>query len=128
MEVLESQLAAAVTAIRLIVESLGALIVTAGALAVILAWGKARLRKGPRPGFRGLRLRLSEYLALALEFQLAGDILSTTIAPSWEELGRLAAIAAIRTFLNYFLEREMSELRGHPAEQGTAPGTTQLGR
>ena len=49
------------------------------------------------------------YLSLALEFQLAADILSTAIAPTWEELGKLGVTATIRTALNYFLSREMKE-------------------
>jgi uncharacterized membrane protein len=47
------------------------------------------------------------WLALALEFQLAADILSTTVSPSLEALARLAIIAVIRTFLNYFLTKEL---------------------
>jgi len=38
---------------------------------------------------------------------LAADILATAIAPTWDEIGKLAAIAALRTALNYFLEREL---------------------
>lgn len=56
-----------------------------------------------------LRLRLGSWLALALEFQLGADILSTTIAPTFEELGKLGAIALIRTFLNYFISQELAE-------------------
>jgi uncharacterized membrane protein len=48
---------------------------------------------------------------LALEFQLGADILSTAIAPSWDEIGKLGAIAVIRTGLNYFLSIEMREER-----------------
>jgi len=46
---------------------------------------------------------------LALEFQLAADILATTVAPSWAQIGKLGAIAVIRTGLNYFLAREIKE-------------------
>jgi uncharacterized membrane protein len=46
-----------------------------------------------------------------LTFQLAADVLETAITTSWDEVARLAAIAAIRTFLNYFLERDLSEIR-----------------
>lgn len=56
-----------------------------------------------------LRIRLGSWLALALEFQLGADILATTVAPSWESLGKLGAIAIIRTFLNYFLNQELVE-------------------
>ncbi|MEO1067536.1 MAG: DUF1622 domain-containing protein [Cyanobacteria bacterium J06638_6] len=57
--------------------------------------------------FVEVRLKFGMWLALALEFQLGADILNTTIAPSTEALIRLASIAVIRTFLNYFLSKEI---------------------
>jgi uncharacterized membrane protein len=60
-------------------------------------------------------LRYARWLVAGLTFQLAADIIETSIEPSWDEIGRLASIAAIRTFLNYFLERDMSEVREYPA-------------
>ena len=57
--------------------------------------------------FLDIRLRFGSWLALALEFQLGSDILSTTITPSFQALGKLGAIAVIRTFLNYFLTQEL---------------------
>src|SRR5690348_6963791 len=54
-----------------------------------------------------LRLGLGRWLAVALEFELAADILRTAISPTWQEIGMLAAIAAIRTGLNYFLQLEI---------------------
>ncbi|QLG12342.1 DUF1622 domain-containing protein [Deinococcus sp. D7000] len=56
---------------------------------------------------QNLRLQLGRWLAIALEFLLAADILLTAIAPTWEDIGKLGAIALIRTALNYFLEREI---------------------
>lgn len=56
-------------------------------------------------------LRFAGSLMLALEFALAADIAETAVSPTWEELGQLAAIAAIRTFLNYFLEKDLAETR-----------------
>jgi uncharacterized membrane protein len=55
------------------------------------------------------RLAFSRYLVLALEFQLAADIVKTAAEPNWTDLGILAVVAAIRTFLNFFLQREMKE-------------------
>jgi len=57
--------------------------------------------------FIELRLNFGSWLALALEFQLGADILFTTITPSFVALGKLAAISIIRTFLNYFLNKEL---------------------
>lgn len=54
-----------------------------------------------------MRLFLGRFLALGLEFQLAGDILRTAISPSFTQIGQLAAIAAIRTALNFFLSKEI---------------------
>jgi uncharacterized membrane protein len=59
------------------------------------------------PQTEQLRLRLGRWLALALEFELGADILRTAIAPTWNEIGQLAAIATIRTALNYFLQQEI---------------------
>ena len=58
---------------------------------------------------RAAWLSLARWLVLGLEFMLAADIVRTAISPSWDDIGMLAAIAVIRTFLNYFLERDMKE-------------------
>jgi uncharacterized membrane protein len=58
-----------------------------------------------------VRLRLGRWLAVALEFLLAADILKTAVAPTWNEIGKLAAIATLRTLLNYFLEKEIDRER-----------------
>ena len=67
---------------------------------------------------RAVRLRLGRGLALALELLLAADILQTAIAPTWDDIGKLAAVAAIRTALNYFLEREVQAAESQAAEAG----------
>ncbi|OFZ53397.1 MAG: hypothetical protein A2428_10015 [Bdellovibrionales bacterium RIFOXYC1_FULL_54_43] len=54
-----------------------------------------------------LRLRLGRALSIALELLLAADILRTAMAPTWDEIGKLAAIVVLRTSLNFFLEREI---------------------
>ena len=53
--------------------------------------------------FRGF----AGWLVLALEFLLAADILKSAISPTWTEIGQLAAIALIRTFLNYSLGHDL---------------------
>ena len=58
-----------------------------------------------------IRLALGRSLTVALELLLAADILKTAVAPSWNDIGQLAAIAAIRTLLNYFLEKELEGSR-----------------
>jgi len=104
----EGLLHQAVQGLRLAVETVGASVI---ALGVVMAAGYflRALVKGQPADFNQIRLVLSRYLALALEFQLGSDILSTAVAPSWDQIGKLAAIAVIRTVLNYFLTREMQE-------------------
>ena len=71
------------------------------------------------PTTEDIRLRLGRWLALALEFELGADILRTAIAPTWIEIGQLAAIATIRTLLNYFLQQEVD--RAAQRQQGVTP-------
>lgn len=53
------------------------------------------------------RVKFGSAVAVALELLLGADVLATAVAPSWNDIGQLAAIATIRTILNYFLEREL---------------------
>ncbi len=106
----EGTIVNAVQWLRLLVETTGALIIGIGVVAA--AYQLARALLPPRlKSYNGIRLTLARFLALALEFQLGADILSTAIAPSWDQIGKLGAIAVIRTGLNYFLTREMREER-----------------
>jgi uncharacterized membrane protein len=61
---------------------------------------------------RDVWLRYARWLVAGLTFQLAADIIETSITTGWDAVGRIAAIAVIRTFLNYFLERDLAEVRG----------------
>ena len=66
-----------------------------------------------------IRLSLGRWLTLAIEFELAADILRTAVTPTWNDIGQLAAIVVLRTVLNYFLQREVSraESRRQPTSQ-----------
>lgn len=115
--VIETTIVNGVEWLRLSVETIGAGVIAMG---VIVAMGAfiQELRQGEAHDFNRVRLTLARYLALALEFQLGADILSTAIAPSWDQIGKLGAIAVIRTALNFFLMREMKAEKG---EVATAP-------
>lgn len=106
----ESGVIQAVLWLKLGVETIGAAIIALGILSAAWLLVKAVARR-QTADFTAIRLTLARFLALALEFQLGADILSTAIAPSWEQIGKLGAIAVIRTALNYFLSREMREER-----------------
>ena len=60
--------------------------------------------------FREVLVRYGHWLVAGLTFQLAADIIETSIAPNWQDVGQLGAITVIRTFLNFFLERDLAEL------------------
>lgn len=96
----------AVEWLRLLVKTLGAVVIAVGvAVAVVGLIRHALHARGT--SFTPVRLSFARFLAL--ELQLAADILSTSVAPTWERIGKLAAIAIIRTALNYFLSREMKD-------------------
>jgi uncharacterized membrane protein len=112
----ESGVIEAVQWLKLGVETIGAFIICLGILVAGRLFMKALL-KGNTADFTAIRLSLARYLALALEFQLGADILTTAIAPSWEQIGKLGAIAVIRTALNFFLSKEMKDERGATSEK-----------
>lgn len=114
VESLEHGLIDLVTLLKLVLEAIAVFMVAVG----LVRTGQLAIqlkRRGKRLAVRGsstlsfvqVRCQFGMWLALALEFQLGADILATTIAPSFEALGKLGAIALIRTFLNYFLNQEL---------------------
>jgi uncharacterized membrane protein len=131
----ERLVATAVGWLRLGIEVVGAGVVAFGFVVGLAAFARASLPRTHADAYPGVRLILARYLAVALEFQLAADILSTAIAPSWDAIGRLGAVAVIRTGLNYFLGKEMEseagrlEAAGAPAAaRRRALGAPEAGR
>ena len=59
---------------------------------------------------RPMRIRLGQAMVMGLEFQVAADILKTALAPTWNDILQLAALIALRTVLNFLLERELQGL------------------
>ena len=70
--------------------------------------------------------RFGVWLLLGLEFELAADIIGSVFSPTWQEVGKLGAIAVIRTFLNYFLEKDLEEAEASGEEP--APDGVRLSR
>jgi uncharacterized membrane protein len=109
--------------VALAIEAVAIAIIAFGALEAVIAI----IRVGVRPGVtnddrRAVWLTFARWLVAGLTFQLAADVVNTSFAPTWDELGHLAAIAAIRTFLSYFLDREVEDTREkqHHGRQGPA--------
>ena len=94
--------------VALAAEAIGALIVAVAIVATIGRYARDLFGRSESFPQERLRLGVGRALALALEFLLAADIVRTAVAPTWDEIGKLAAIAAIRTALNFFLQREIA--------------------
>ena len=93
---LEGTIIVAVRWVKLGVELFGAGLVTLGVCVAIVHLTRTLAARKP-PEFTTTRLILARYLALALEFELGADILGTAVPPSWDQSGKLAAVAVIRT-------------------------------
>ena len=93
------------------VEILAALIIGAAVFQVLFSYANSFVKANYAISKEAIRIQFGSSVAVALELMLGADVLATAVAPSWDELGKLAAIAVIRTALNYFLERELSHIR-----------------
>ncbi len=98
--------------VSLVLDIIAVLMVAVGAICALVE----SLRAIARRHVAGMQLRaifidFARWLVAALTFQLGSDIVGTTIAPSWDQLGRLASVAVIRTFLTYFLDRDLEKAR-----------------
>lgn len=106
----EEQVYRVVAWVKLVAECVSVLVVLTGVL--FTTWKLiTNLRELSEFQFNLARLRLARFLVIALEFQLAADILATAIAPTWDQIAKLAAISVIRTVLNYVLGKEIKEER-----------------
>lgn len=94
--------------VALALEAMSILIVATGGVESSWLLLRRRLRGGITHGVRRAAwLSMARWLLVGLEFMLAADVVRTAISPDWQAIGELAAIAVIRTFLNYFLERDL---------------------
>ncbi len=102
---------------KLVIEYLARGVEFTAALVIGLAAAEATVkslvlfvkRAAPPEQKNEVRLTLGRWLAIGLELELAADILNTAVTPTWNDIEKLAAIAALRTALNYFLEREIRQ-------------------
>jgi uncharacterized membrane protein len=130
MEYLEHTLSLLAGILKLILESISTLCVLVGLLKTgQLVWRQnqrwfstvRRTSRNPSSSLADIRLDFGRWLSLALEFQLGADIVNTTVAPSFEALGKLGVTALIRTFLNFFLSKELAEERTVTSQSDNLP-------
>jgi len=107
------------------IEAVAILVVTIGSLEAVWAAARMTFTGTSDTGRREAMLTYARWLAAGLTFQLAGDIVHTAVTPTWDDIGRLAAIAVIRTFLTVFLERDIKELREQKAGHATEKVVTE---
>lgn len=108
-----------VASVKFILEFCSFLCIVIGFIQVIRLGVSLKRRRNILSPFLEVRLRFGLWLSLALEFQLAADILLTTVSVNLESLARLGAIAIVRTLLNYFLNQELEkgiEMKGKNLE------------
>ena len=108
---MEAQFAAIAGHIALAIEAVAVLIIAGASIEATVNMVRIMFMRVPVAEARGLWMRYARWLIAGLTFQLAGDIVHTAIAPTCDEIGKLAAVAVIRTFLTYFLDRDMEAER-----------------
>lgn len=84
-------------------------IILGAMMAFIRTFQQKVVMRDPAGSLIFFRMIFGGWLVVALEFQLAADVVGTIISPSYQHLIQLGAVAVIRTFLNYFLNRELNE-------------------
>jgi uncharacterized membrane protein len=105
-------------------DALALLVVVVGTVEATIDAARAAFTGQPNHALRAAWLRYGRWLVAALTLQLAADIVETSIRTSWVAIARVGAIALIRTFLNFFLDRDVTEIRRRQLERGSSRGST----
>jgi uncharacterized membrane protein len=93
--------------IGLVIEAMAVLVIGYASIEAFIRVLRVGLTRTSEAEKRRVYLRYLRWLVAGLTFQLASDIVHTAVVPSWEQLVRVAVIAIIRTFLGFFLDRDM---------------------
>ncbi len=100
-----------------LIDALALVIIVYGTVEAFAAGMRLMLLQPSGHERRSVWLRYARWLVAGLTFQLAADIIETSITTSWDAVARLGVIAIIRTGLNYFLERDLTEVREREHER-----------
>ena len=110
-----------------LIDALALLVIVVGTVEVVIRLVHALIRPVTNYVLRDAWLHYSRWLVAALTFQLAADIIETSISTNWQTIGRVAAVAVIRTFLNYFLDRDLEAVRERQRESPSRPASPDQG-
>jgi uncharacterized membrane protein len=108
---LKAWLVAASEPTIVIIDAIAFVWIVVGVVYLLIGALRAFASGGSNHDKRVIWLGFAKVLVAALSIQLAADIIESSISDSWEAIGRLGAIAVIRTFLDYFLGRDVNEIR-----------------
>jgi uncharacterized membrane protein len=109
---LEETLRQIADVISLGLEALALLAIVLGAVQAVVSMVRVMvMRQADGHEKRLAWIEFSRWLIAGLTFQLAADIVRTMVVPDWNDVGRVAAIAVIRTFLTHFLDRDIEAVR-----------------
>ncbi|HUO67947.1 MAG TPA: DUF1622 domain-containing protein [Gammaproteobacteria bacterium] len=101
-----------------IIDAIAFVWIVVGVVYLIVGALRALLSGASSQDKRVIWLGFAKVLVAALSLQLAADIIESSISMSWEAIGRLGAVAVIRTFLDYFLSRDVEEVRERQERRG----------
>lgn len=118
---MEEGLAEITRAAVLLIDAMALVIIVAGTVDAFVTGLLALVTSRAGHERRDIWLRYARWLVAGLTFQLAADILETSVTTSWDALARVGVVALIRAFLNYFLERDMADVRSRNGERAATP-------
>lgn len=113
-------LKAAAEAVAMVIEAFGIAVIVLAGVTATLGYVYDLYRLGSvGQAYHQYRTRLGRGILLGLEFLVAADIIGTvSVEPNFENLGILALIVLIRTFLSFSLEVEINGRWPWQGDQG----------
>ena len=106
------------------IDALALIVIVVGTVEVTINAARVAFTHQPNHALRAAWLRYVRWLVAALTLQLAADIVETSIRTSWVAIARVGAIALIRTFLNFFLDTDVTDIRRRQLKRTPSPGST----
>lgn len=105
--------------IKNIISLIGTLVILIGAVSSVITYCKIKFSGDVTSGrMDQIRLNMGQSITLGLEFIVAADVIETTAAPDYYSVGILCIVVLVRTFLNYFLNKEILTLQNGYRSEG----------